>query len=259
MGGRALIKSASEIEAMRAAGAAAAVALRAMAVAVEAGARRAVEIDAVGRESLIASGARPALIGYQPPFHGLAYRHASCISVNEVVVHGVPREELILRDGDIASLDIVAELDGWFGDCAVTVPVGQVSNKARKLISATQKALEAGIRRAEAGKHLGGISDAINQTARKHGFVPAHGLSGHGIGREIHEEPYVPNIGGGGEGVMLTPGMTFCIEPMIVMGVGNTRDSDADQWGVRTVDGLWAAHFEHTVAITEDGPLILTI
>jgi methionyl aminopeptidase len=202
-------------------------------------------------ESFIRSrGARPAFKGYR------GYPASVCTSINEQVVHGIPSLTR-LRNGDIISLDIGVHYKGFYGDAAVTVPIGSVNNQARELLSVTEKALEIGIEKSVAGNRLSDISSAIQEYVESEGFSVVRNFVGHGIGRELHEEPQIPNFGRPGEGPGLSPGMTLAIEPMVNAGGWEVVILN-DGWTAVTKDRSLSAHFEHTVAITKNGHRILT-
>jgi len=196
--------------------------------------------------------------GATPAFKGLyGFPASTCISVNEEVVHGIPKSTRVLAEGDLVSVDVGVRLDGWFADAAVTLPVGEVDAEALRLLETTRAALEAGIAQAVPGRHLGDIGHAIQKTVEDAGFGVVRDLVGHGIGREPHEEPQVPNYGRPGRGVQLREGMVLAIEPMVNEG-GPAVVTLPDRWTVVTVDRRRSAHFEHTVAVTAEGPWILT-
>lgn len=196
--------------------------------------------------------------GALPAFKGLYGFPANlCISVNHEVVHGIPSKKRVLEEGDVASIDGGVKLDGWFADAAITVPVGAVDALTETLLRTTQNALSAGIAQAVPGNRLGDIGYAVQSTAEKDGFSVVRDLVGHGIGREPHEEPQVPNFGRPGKGLVLEAGMVLAIEPMVNAGVAGVRTLP-DRWTVVTVDKKRSAHFEHTVAITDTGPRVLT-
>lgn len=182
----------------------------------------------------------------------------NCFSINEELIHGIPSKRKILKEGDILSCDIVAELDGFNGDNTATFAVGEVSEEAKRIMKYTQEALFKGIEQAVAGNRIGDISHAIESHVRSGGYVPAEKFIGHGIGREMHEDPEVPNEGKAGHGPRLMPGMTIAIEPMI-----NSHDRKvrilSDKWTVVTTDGSLSCHFEHTIAVTNGEPVILTL
>lgn len=234
---------------MRAAGRIAGEVLDALSREVRSGITTA-ELDGVGERLIRQRGADPVFIGYR------GYRHATCISINHEVVHGIPGSR-ILREGDLVSVDVGVKKDGYCGDVAATFPVGKVTGKAEKLLRAGKVALRNGIRQARAGKHLGDISYAVQQHAQKNGFSVVRDLYGHGVGRDLHEDPLIPNFGKPGEGPELMSGMTLAIEPMINVGGWKIRTLP-DGWTVVTEDGSLSCHFEHTVLITEGEPEVLT-
>jgi methionyl aminopeptidase len=196
--------------------------------------------------------------GAVPAFKGLyGFPGSVCTSINHEIVHGIPSKKRILRDGDIVSIDVGVGYRGYFTDSAVTVPVGKVDDEAERLLSVTQSSLAAGIAAAKAGAHIGDIGAAVQAVVENAGFSVVRDLVGHGIGAEFHEEPQVPNYGKPRRGVKLVPGLTLAIEPMVNAGGPATRTLP-DKWTIVTVDGSRSAHFEHTVAITENGPRVLT-
>ncbi|HEX6007279.1 MAG TPA: type I methionyl aminopeptidase [Burkholderiales bacterium] len=196
--------------------------------------------------------------GAVPSFKGLYGFPASlCISINHEVVHGIPSAKRILQEGDIVSIDAGVQLDGWFADAARTYAVGDVDAVSEVLLRVTQEALDAGIAHARAGNRLGDIGAAVQNVAETAGFSVVRDLVGHGIGRNPHEEPQVPNFGKAGKGLILQPGLVLAIEPMVNAGTPAVRTL-ADKWTVVTLDKKRSAHFEHTVAITADGPKVLT-
>lgn len=208
------------------------------------------ELDRYSEELAKKRGATPAFKGYR------GYPFALCTSVNSEVVHGMPSSR-VLRSGDIISLDFGARYQGYFGDAALTVPVGEVSEEARRLLKATEKSLYDGIQQARAGNRLGDISAAVQRRVEAAGFSVVRDFVGHGIGKELHEEPQIPNYGVRGRGIELKSGMVLAIEPMVNAGTYKVRILP-DGWTVVTEDGRLSAHFEHTVAITSDGPVILS-
>ncbi|MEY9211917.1 type I methionyl aminopeptidase [Thermobifida halotolerans] len=250
-------KTGSALEAMREAGRVVARALAAVREAADVGVSLR-ELDEAARAVLAEAGARSPFLGYQPRFAPTPFPAVICTSVNDAVVHGVPTDHR-LRDGDLVSVDCGAELDGWTGDAATSFTVGTPRPADLALISATQKALEAGIAAAVVGNRMGDISHAIDTVARSARCgMPAH-FGGHGIGRRMHEDPPVPNRGRPGRGFPLRPGLALAIEPMFMAGGGDDYRVDPDGWTLRTADGSRAAHVEHTVAVTEDGPRVLTL
>lgn len=243
------LKSAREIEEMKWAGAIAAEALRLVARAVRPGISTQ-ELDAIAKRFIIKSGAEPSFLGY----HG--YPASICASVNDEVVHGIPGDRVLI-EGDIVSIDLGAKHKGFHGDCAITIGVGEVSPEARRLIEATEKSFYAGMDAFREGNRLIDISEAVQKTAESEGFSVVRELVGHGIGRNLHEEPNVPNFVGRSRGPRLQAGMVLAVEPMINSGAKETY-TRADGWTVCTKDGKLSAHFENTVALTENGPIILT-
>jgi len=210
------------------------------------------ELDEVAAQTIREAGATPSFLGYQ------GYPATICTSVNDQVVHGIPSADQVLAAGDIISVDAGAILDGWHGDSAVTVPVGEVTADRLALIRACEEAMWAGLAAAAPGARLSDISAAVESTVRAHGgYGVVEEYVGHGIGRQMHEDPPVPNYGPPGRGPRLVPGMVLAVEPMITLGRPDTDLLD-DGWTVRTRDGQPAAHFEHTVAVTEAGPVVLT-
>jgi methionyl aminopeptidase len=196
--------------------------------------------------------------GAVPAFKGLyGFPGSVCTSINNEIVHGIPSRRRVLREGDIVSIDVGVGYRGYFTDSAVTVPVGQVDAEAERLLSVTQSSLAAGIAAARAGAHIGDIGAAVQAVVERAGFSVVRDLVGHGIGAEFHEEPQVPNYGKPKRGVKLVPGLTLAIEPMVNAGSPATRTLP-DKWTIVTVDGSRSAHFEHTIAITENGPRVLT-
>ena len=236
---------------MREAGRVSARALRLVGEAVGPGVTTA-ELDDIAETAIRAEGGVPAFKGY----HG--FPKTLCTSINCQVVHGIPSEMIKLREGDIISVDVGAIIDGYYGDNACTFPVGKISGEATRLLSATKASLEAGIVQTRAGNHLFDIGAAVQSVAEKAGFSVVREYVGHGIGRNMHEDPNVPNYGTPGKGPRLEVGMVLAIEPMVNAGEAAV-DSLPDGWTVVTRDGMLSAHFEHTVAITADGPVVLTV
>lgn len=196
--------------------------------------------------------------GAKPSFKGLyGFPKTLCVSINDEIVHGIPSPRRVLVEGNIVSVDVGVYLDGFHADAATTIPVGKVSPEAARLLQVTEAALTAGIAQATVGHHIGDIGHAVQQVAEAAGFGVVRELVGHGVGQRMHEDPQVPNHGQPGRGPRLLAGMTLAIEPMITQGDYSTRMLD-DKWTVVTADGSLAAHFEHTVAITKDGPRVLT-
>ncbi|MFD5437323.1 type I methionyl aminopeptidase [Kitasatospora sp. NPDC127067] len=216
------------------------------------------ELDEVARGVLKAAGAASPFLGYRPSFAPVPFPAVICASVNDAVVHGIPTGYR-LRDGDLVSIDCGALLDGWAGDSAVSFTVGTARPEDTALIETTRRALEAGIAAAVVGNRTGDIAHAIGTVARAGRYGLLDGYGGHGIGRRMHEDPHVANEGRPGRGYPLRPGLVLAIEPMLLAGGRDDHRTDPDGWTLRTVDGSRAAHVEHTVAITEDGPRILTL
>ncbi len=245
-----VLKSPAEIRQMRAAGRVVALTLEALGEAVRPGVTTA-QLDRLAQELLDRHGAISAFKGYR------GYPACICTSVGSVVVHGIPGPR-VLEEGEIIGIDVGAIVDGYYGDAARTFPVGQVSALAQRLLQVTEEALYKGIARARPGNRLSDISHAIQAYVEAAGFSVVREFVGHGIGRQMHEEPQVPNLGPPGRGPRLKAGMTLAIEPMVNAGRPEVMLLD-DQWTVVTRDGSLSAHFEHTVAITPDGPEILTV
>ncbi|ETW26350.1 type I methionyl aminopeptidase [Mycobacterium gastri] len=249
-------RTAGELDAMAAAGSVVAAALRAVRAAAVAGASS-LSLDDIAETVIREAGATPSFLGY----HG--YPASICVSVNDRVVHGIPSAAEILAAGDLVSVDCGAVLDGWHGDAAITFGVGPLGPADEALSEATRESLEAGIKAMVVGNRLTDVSHAIEQGTRTaetrygHSFGIVDGYGGHGIGRQMHMDPFLPNEGAPGRGPVLVAGSVLAIEPMLTLGTGRTVVLD-DNWTVTTADGSRAAHWEHTVAVTEDGPRILT-
>ncbi len=244
-------KTSRQILLMKDAGRIAANAVQLAGRAVEPGVTT-MELETIARKYIEAQGAIPSCLGYQ------GYPAASCISVNNVVIHGIPSNKIVLKQGDIVSIDIVASLNGYCGDTTCTFACGDISPEAQRLMDATKECLNLGIAQAVAGNRTGDIGSAVQRYAEACGYSVVREFTGHGVGASMHEDPQVPNFGTPHRGVRLEPGMTLAIEPMINQGTHRVEILD-DDWTVVTADGKLAAHFEHTVAITSDGPAILTI
>ena len=245
-----IIKSDREITIMRQAGRIVATVLEMLTKQVRPG-MKTKELDAIAARELERLGAKSSSKGY----HGFPAN--LCISVNDEIVHGIPGER-ILEEGDIVSLDLTASFNGFQGDAAVTVGVGEISPQAKELLGTTEGALKAGIATAYPGARLGDISAAIQNHAESRGYSVVREYTGHGIGREMHEEPQIANFGLPGTGPVLKKGMTLALEPMVNIGDWHTRLAD-DHWTVLTADGSLSAHFEHTIALTDAEPEVLTI
>ena len=246
-----LIKTAGEIERMRASGRILREIHNAIAPVVKPGATT-MDLENAAAAKILEFGVQAAFKGY----HG--YPAALCTSVNEEVVHGIPNPRRVLKDGDIVSIDCGVILDGFYSDAAVTYAVGAATDLTRKLLDTTKASLDAAIAQAQVGGRLGDISAAVQEICEAEGFGVVRDFVGHGIGRNMHEDPQVPNFGPRGKGPRLKAGMVLAIEPMINAGKPEVRVLK-DGWTAVTVDGSYSAHFEHTVAITKDGPLVLTL
>ncbi len=244
-----ILKSRQEIEKMRKSNVLVAAILEELKKKIRPGVKT-IELDRLSEEMALKRGARPAFKGYR------GYPYSLCTSVNSEVVHGMPSERE-LKEGDIVSLDFGVLHDGYYGDAAVTVPVGEISPAARRLLRVTEEALYRGISAVRAGNRIGDISAAIQGHVEAAGFSVVRDLVGHGIGKSLHEDPQVPNYGSSGRGIELKPGMVFAIEPMVNEGTYRV-DVLRDGWTVVTADGKLSAHFEHSVAVTENGPVILS-
>lgn len=245
-----MLKSARELQHMRAAGRILADVKERLKAVVKPG----VSTEAIDEDVeafILARGARSAFKGYR------GFPATVCTSINEEVVHGIPSAKRKLREGDIIGLDLGCIVEGYYADCAVTLPVGSVSARAQELIDVTRESLDKAIVQCRAGNRLGDISHAVQAHCESHGFGVVRAFVGHGIGRQLHEEPQIPNFGEAGRGPVLKTGMVLAIEPMVTMGSWEVRVLE-DHWTAVTADGSLAAHFEDTIAITENGPEILT-
>lgn len=243
-------KTPQQIEAMKRAGELSAKVLREVGARVQPGISTA-ELDRIAEMLIRMEGGVPAFKGYG------GFPGTICASVNEQIVHGIPSKSVILQEGDILSVDTGAIVDGWYGDNAWTFPVGKISPEKQQLLEVTEKSMWAGIEAARAGNHLGDIGHAVQSVAEAAGYGVVREYVGHGVGRNLHEDPNVPNYGHKHHGLKLEVGMVLAIEPMINIGTHKTRQGD-DGWLVCTRDGKPSAHFEKTIAITEDGPIVLT-
>ncbi len=243
-------RSSAELDRMRAANQLVARILAELAEAAQSSVTTA-QLDALAERLVREAGAEPAFKGYR------GYPATLCVSINQEVVHGIPSAARTLQTGDIVSLDMGVKLDGYYGDSAVTVAVGEVPEKTRELLRVTREALERAIAQAKVGGRLSDIGHAVQEWVESHGFSVVREFVGHGIGERLHEEPQIPNYGQPGRGPRLAEGMVLAIEPMVAMGKPDVKVL-GDGWTAVTKDGSLAAHFEHTVAVTAAGPLVLT-
>ncbi|MEN9922366.1 MAG: methionyl aminopeptidase [Candidatus Parcubacteria bacterium] len=251
-------KTPEEIEILKEAGHILATMLREIAKEAKAGVST-LALDDRAMELVEEYGVEPVLLGYHPTFAAYPYPAAVCISVNDCVQHGIPSAEVILRDGDTVNIDMSIGYKGLVVDSGITVGVGEISEEAKKLLAVTQEALAHGIKAAKAGGRIGDISAAVQQFVESRGFSVVEVLCGHGVGYAVHEEPTIPNFGKAGTGPKIEVGHVYAIEPIVNIGKPDVYfDDEGDGYSVYTKDGSWSAHFEHTVAITEKGPLILT-
>lgn len=248
-----VVKSPDEVALMREAGRVNALALNAVRENIRPGVSTA-ELDAIADEVIRKHGGIPIFKGYPGPY---PYPATLTISVNEELVHGIPSKRK-LKEGDIVSIDCGTQLEGFVGDSAFTMGVGEISPQAQRLIEVTEQALYEGIKKMRAGNHTGDVSAAIQRYVESNGFHVTREYTGHGVGRQMHEGPQVPNYGQPKRGLLLRPGITIALEPMVLAGTPRTRVLP-DEWTVVSADGSLTAHYEHTVVVTEDEPLILTL
>lgn len=209
------------------------------------------EIDKIVEKFIVSQGAEPSFLNYQ------GFPASSCISVNDTIIHGIPSKNIVLKDGDVVSVDVGAKYNGYHGDNAFTFKVGEVDRNVSQLLEATEKALYCGINQAIVGNRVGDISNAIEKAVNLYGYGIVREFVGHGVGKNLHEEPEIPNFGPAGRGPRLMAGMVIAIEPMINQGDGGIKHC-SDGWTIKTSDGKPSAHFEHTILITKDEPIILT-
>lgn len=246
-----VLKTSRELSVMRKAGKISQTALKLAGEAVEPGVST-WEIDKIVRQYIEKMGAVPSFLNYN------GFPASACISVNDVVIHGIPSKSTVLKKGDIVGIDVGACYEGFHGDNAWTFPCGEIGREAQELLDATEKGLFLGIEQARPGNRLGDIGHAVQEYVEARNYSVVREFVGHGVGAKLHEDPSVPNYGTPGRGVRLLPGMTIAIEPMVNQGKCNVRILN-DGWTTVTQDGSLSAHFEHTVAITPDGPVILTL
>ena len=244
------IKSPREIEVMRRSGKITSKTLEMLMTTVKAGMTTG-DVDRLAENSIRSLGGVPTFIGYN------GYKHTICASVDDEVVHGIPGPR-VLREGELLSIDIGTTLEGYVSDSAITLAIGTVSESAKRLMRVTQECLMLGIAAMQKGNHVGDIGAAVQAHAEKHGYGVVRDLVGHGVGQKMHEEPQVPNYGTPGAGPLLRSGLVLAVEPMITEGTHEVETLE-DGWTVVTADGKLAAHFEHTIAITDEGPRILTL
>ena len=251
------LKTSEEIEILREGGKNHAVILAELASLVRPGVSTLI-LEEEALRLIKAGGDKPAFLGYKPKGARRPYPAALCISINDEIVHGIPNEkERIIKEGDIVSLDLGLTHKGLITDAAITVPAGAIDDESRRLIETAREALARGVEQAKSEKHVGDIGFAISSVVKPSGFTLAEDLAGHGIGYAVHEEPFVPNFGKPGKGEKLVPGMVIAIEPMVNEGSAAIKLTD-DGYTIKTADGSRSAHFEHSVAITEKGNIILT-
>lgn len=246
-----VLKTTRELALMREACRISAGALKVAGEAVEPGVSTE-EIDRIAYKFIKSQGAEPNFL------HLYGFPATACISINDEVIHGIPSKKRILRAGDIVSIDLGAKLDGYNGDNAATFAVGDISDEAKRLIDTTRESLYEAIKVAVVGNKLGDIGSTVQRYCENRGYGIVREYTGHGVGKSLHEDPSVPNYGTAGRGLRLLPGMTLAIEPMINQGTGDIKKLP-DGWTVKTADGKLSAHFEHTIAITKEGPKILTL
>jgi len=252
---RILLKSADEIARIRRAGDIVRRTLEAMRDAIVPNVSTTADLERVAAHEITRRGGTSAFLGYAPPGHP-PFPAWTCISVNEVVIHGIPGDR-VLREGDLVSCDVGVRLDGYYADSAWTFPVGRLTRDHEKLLHVAEEALYEGLTQAKAGKHVGDIGYAIERHVRRNGLTVVRDMVGHGVGRQLHEPPQVPNHGKPGRGPLLEEGATLAIEPMVMMGA-RTIEVLEDQWTIVSGDRKASAHFEHTVAVTANGASILT-
>ena len=245
-----IIKTEHEIELMKQAGKISSRALKLAGESIEPGITTE-QIDSIVRKYIESHGAKPSFLGYG------GFPASACVSVNNVVIHGIPSRNCVVKNGDIVSIDVGAYLNGFHSDNAWTFPCGDISEEAQRLLDTTKESLYEGIKMAKVGNRIGDIGSTVQQYAEERGYSVVRKFVGHGVGASLHEDPSVPNYGKAGRGIRLSKGMVIAIEPMINVGRYDVLVKD-DDWTTVTADGSLSAHFEHSVAITEDGPVILT-
>ena len=246
-----------DIDALRAAGRVLGEILQALSLLVAPGITTA-SLDIAAEKMIRAKGAVPVFLGYRPEGANYPFPAALCVSINEEIVHGIPRESRVLVDGDIVTLDLGLSLDGYFVDSAITVPVGEISDEDAHLIAATKEALDAAIAAVAPDCRVGDIGAAVEEVAKREKFAIVEDLGGHAVGRAVHEQPYIPNEGKAGKGEKLPLGMVLALEPMLCEGNPRILLDETDEWTYRTSDGSRAAHFEHTLIIVDGGAEVIT-
>ncbi|MES2007235.1 MAG: type I methionyl aminopeptidase [Patescibacteria group bacterium] len=252
-----IIQSEKDVEGLRVAGRMLAEVLHELASLVTPGVTTA-SLDMAAESAIRRRGASPAFLGYKPEGANYPFPAVLCVSVNEEIVHGIPRESVELIEGDIVTLDLGLSYDGYFVDSAVTVGVGEISVEDQQLLDATREALDAAIAAAHGGVRTGDIGAAIEEVAKKHHFSIVEDLGGHAVGAAVHEQPYLPNFGKKGKGDVLPEGMVIALEPMLSLGSPRIVLDQEDEWTYRTADGSRAAHFEHTLILTREGCEVVT-
>jgi len=252
-----IVKSEKDVEGLRTAGRMLAEVLAELSALVAPGVTTAA-LDLAAEKAIRARGANPVFLGYQPEGSNYPFPAVLCASVNEEIVHGIPRDSTTLIEGDIITLDLGLSHDGYFVDSAVTVGVGEISDEDKRLLTATKEALDAAIAAAHGGVRAGDIGAAVEEVAKKYKFSVVEDLGGHAVGGAIHEQPYLPNVGKKGKGDMLPEGMVIALEPMLSAGSPRIVLDQEDEWTYRTADGSRAAHFEHTMILTKEGVEVVT-
>ncbi len=214
-------------------------------------------LDLAAEEGIRSRGCKPAFLGYKPSGASYPFPATLCLSINDEVVHGIPTEDKVLKEGDLVMLDLGLSYNGYFADAAITVSVGEADEKASRLLNATREALSAGVKAAQVGGRIGDIGAAIEEVAKKYGYSTAEDLGGHAIGKKPHEQPYVPNLGPKGSGERIVEGLVLALEPIFTEGDGKITLDD-DEWTYRTRDGSRSCEFEHTILVGKEGAEILT-
>lgn len=253
-----IAKTPEDFENLRIAGRLLAEVLKEVSLQVKPGATTAA-LDIAAENAIRSRGAVPAFLGYKPEGATYPFPAVLCVSINEEIVHGIPRQDRELIEGDIVTIDLGLSYEGYFVDSAVTLPVGEISKEDERLLKATQEALSAAIAAAKVGAHVGDIGAAVEAVAKKYKLAVVEDLGGHAVGKAVHEKPYIPNSGPGGVGEVLKEGLVIALEPMFSLGSPRIVLDEEDEWTYRTTDGSRAAHFEHTLILTKDGPEVVTL